>query len=139
MATIEAKKLIQELGQWHRPEADRGGAGRHGPNNERNLKALSTAALSVGAGAAAAAGATTRRRRGRDSAFACHRKGGKHRPGVRALALRADLALVATGIATEDVEGVAAGKARELVDRHDHIVRMWANKSNATPSSCSTG
>src|SRR5205807_1115826 len=57
---------------------------------------MSTAALSVRAGAAAAARAATRGRRARSFAAADHRKGGKHRLGVRALALRADLALALT-------------------------------------------
>src|ERR1700731_3053111 len=140
MATIELEGLVEQFTQGHNPKADGCASGRHGDNHEGKGEAVSTAALSVRAGATAAATAPSRGRCARALAASDHRKGGKHRLGVGALALGAHLALVATGKAAKDVEGVPAAQAGELVDGHPQYCKdEWGKKYSATPSCSSIG
>src|SRR5438445_551862 len=72
-------------------------------------------------------------------AGAHHREGGEHHLRVGALAAGADLALVATRVAAEDVKRLAATQAGELVDRHVNIVRLCAQKFSSTRTCFSSG
>src|SRR5207253_1644246 len=125
-APIELEALVEEFRQGQRPETNGNAGGRHlAIMRERSPSCPAVKKTgSVRARAAAAAATATRGGGARRVATSDDRECGKHRPGVGALALRANLAFVTAGVAAEDIERVAAGQTGELVDRHDHIVRM---------------
>src|SRR5437879_1518281 len=128
MGSIQFEGLVEQLAERHRPETDGCACGGHGAIMRDRPPACpaSGATGSVRAGAAAATGAAARARCARGLAARQHGEGREHRLRVAAFALRTHLARVAAGITAKDIEGMTTAEAGELVDRHDHIVRMMS-------------
>src|SRR2546430_4189074 len=97
------------------------------PPSCRKAAPVSSCLRSIRAGATAAARAPAGGRCARRLGGAHHREGGEHRLRVGALTAGADLALVATGVTTEDVKRLAATQARERSEEHTSELQSQSN------------